>query len=152
MLVALALGSSSTHFHFSCLPVAFADSLPPPHCLETFTRIREVSVLGANRDTTCWHWSPLPLTLTQSLTFIQCNYPSDLPGNNWSVLVHLPTPFLLSPGIFWSYSPAPTIPGSLPSSVKSLSSVARTPAQKWQPSLANSAQLSKAVGLARSLC
>lgn len=48
------------------------------------------------------------------MTFLQCNYPSDLPGNNWSVLVHLPKPFLLSPGIFWSYSQAPTIPGSLP--------------------------------------
>lgn len=28
--------------------------------------------------------------------------------------MHLPKPFLLSPGIFWSYSQAPAIPGSLP--------------------------------------
>lgn len=87
------------------------------------------------------------------MTFPQCNYPSDLPGNNWSVLCTCPSHFFYPQAYSGAIQkPLPSPDPFPPCSVKSLSSAARTPAQKWQPSLANSAQLSKAVGLARSLC
>lgn len=73
---------------------------------------------------------------------------------NCSALVHLPKPFLLSAGSFWSYSKAlhPRDPFP-PCSANALSYGARAPAHKWQwPSLAGSAQLAEAVGLARLPC
>lgn len=71
------------------------------------------------------------------MTFPQCNCPSDLPGNNWSVLVHLPSHFFYPQAYSGAiHKPLPSPDPFPPSSVKSLSSAARTPAQKWQPSLA----------------
>lgn len=138
--------------------MALAESLPPTHCLATFARIREVSVLGANHDTALALF-PLPLALTQSCSRrpLDCDFSS----------VQLSFTYLATTGLSWCTCPSHffspqaysgAIHRLLPSpdpfplcTVKSLSRAARTPAQKWQPSLASSAQLSKAVSLARSL-